>query len=201
MPNPLAAVLLAAAALACGMVQAATLQVQVQGAAGQPLADAVLLLEPQGAKAPAPKPAPDVEIIQKGRRFVPAVTVVPVGTKVQFPNQDTVRHHVYSFSPAKKFELKLYVGRPENPVEFDRAGVAVLGCNIHDTMVGWVVVSDTPWFARTTAAGRATLPDVPPGAYVLRSWHPDLPAGSTGVEQPVTVGAADLELSARMPVR
>jgi plastocyanin len=201
MPNRLAVAASLLALLAGASAQAASLQVVVQGASGQTLADAVLLLEPQGARPAPPKPAADVEIAQKGRRFVPAVTVVPVGTKVQFPNQDTVRHHVYSFSPARKFELKLYVGRPENPVEFDRAGVVVLGCNIHDSMVGWVIVSDTPWYARTAAGGRATLADVPPGAYVLRTWHPDLPAGSTGVEQPVTVGAADLELTAKVPVK
>lgn len=179
---------------------AATVQVRAVGAAGQPLTDAVLLLEPQGGRAPV-KPATGVEIAQKGRQFVPAVTVVPVGTKVQFPNQDTVRHHVYSFSAAKKFELKLYVGRPENPVEFDHAGVVVLGCNIHDTMVGWVIVSDTPWYAKTPAGGRARLDDVPPGNYVLRAWHPDLPAGSAGVEQAVTVGTAALDLTATLPVK
>lgn len=179
---------------------AATLQVQARGSAGQALADVVLLLEPQGGtKAPPLKPV-QAEIAQQGRRFVPAVTIVPVGSKVQFPNQDTVRHHVYSFSPAKKFELKLYVGRPENPVEFDRPGLVVLGCNIHDTMVGWVVVSETPWYARTPANGRAHLADVPAGSYVLRSWHPDLPAGSTGIEQPVTVGGSPLELVATLPV-
>ncbi|WP_374565096.1 methylamine utilization protein [Ideonella sp.] len=197
-PRRLTAALVASAGLATA-ADAATLQVLAQGKAGQPLADVVLLLEPQGAKA-AVKPLAQVEIAQQGRRFVPVVTVVPVGTKVQFPNQDTVRHHVYSFSPAKKFELKLYVGKPENPVEFDRAGLVVLGCNIHDTMVGWVVVSDTPWYAKTPAGGRATLADVPPGSYVLRSWHPDLPAGSTGIEQPVTVGAAGLDLVASLPV-
>lgn len=179
---------------------AATLQVQARGSAGQALADVVLLLEPQGGtKAPPPKPI-QTEIAQQGRRFVPAVTLVPVGSKVQFPNQDTVRHHVYSFSPAKKFELKLYVGRPENPVEFDRPGLVVLGCNIHDNMVGWVVVSDTPWYAKTPASGRASLADVPAGSYVLRSWHPDLPAGSTGVQQPVTVGNSPLDLVATLPV-
>lgn len=190
-----AAALLAGAAPA----DAATVQVLAQGKGGRPLADAVLLLEPQGAKAAVP-PLAEVEIAQQGRRFMPTVTVVPVGTKVQFPNHDTVRHHVYSFSPAKKFELKLYVGRPENPVEFDRAGVVVLGCNIHDTMVGWVIVSDTPWYAKTAASGRVTLADVPPGSYVLRSWHPDLPTGSTGVEQAITVGAAPLDLVASLPV-
>jgi len=191
----------AGAAVFGGAAAAATLHIQVRGANGQPLADAVLLLEPQAGPKPALKPAANIEIAQVGRRFVPAVTVVPVGTKVQFPNQDTVRHHVYSFSAAKKFELKLYAGRPERPIEFDRAGVVVLGCNIHDTMVGWVVVTDTPWAATTPASGRATLADVPPGPYVLRTWHPDLPAGSAGSEQAVTVGSADLELAATVPVR
>jgi plastocyanin len=190
-----AAALLAGAAVA----GAATVQVLALGKAGRPLADAVLLLEPQGPKA-AVQPLVQVEISQQGRRFVPAVTVVPVGTQVQFPNRDTVRHHVYSFSPSKKFELKLYVGRPENPVEFDRAGVVVLGCNIHDTMVGWVIVSDTPWYAKTSASGRVALTDVPAGSYVLRSWHPDMPAGSTGVEQVVNVDAATLDVVASVPV-
>jgi plastocyanin len=193
------AVVAAAGLCAAAVAGAASVQVSVQDSRGKPLADAVLLLQPVGAPA-AVKPLAKVEIAQKARRFVPAVTVVTVGTKVDFPNQDTVRHHVYSFSPAKKFELKLYVGRPENPIEFDRPGIVVLGCNIHDTMVGWVVVSDTPWYARTAASGQATLPDVPAGAYVLRSWHPDLPAGSTGIEQAVTVGPAGLELTAKLPV-
>lgn len=187
--------------LAGGLVDALAVgvQVQAQGAGGQPLADVVLLLEPQGAKAPV-KPVSEMEIVQEGRRFVPAVTVVPVGSKVQFPNRDSVRHHVYSFSQAKKFELRLYVGKPANPVEFDRAGVVVLGCNIHDAMVGWVIVSDTPWYAKTPASGQASLADVPAGSYVLRAWHPDLPAGSTGIEQPVTVGASALALRVQLPV-
>ncbi|HEX5682566.1 MAG TPA: methylamine utilization protein [Ideonella sp.] len=193
---PLAVAALAAMAT---VADAATVEVRAQGKGGQPLADVVVLLEPQGARAVV-KPLAQVDIAQQGRRFVPAVTVVPVGTKVQFPNQDTVRHHVYSFSPAKKFELKLYVGRPENPIEFDHAGLVVLGCNIHDAMVGWIVVSDTPWYAKTLAGGRAMLADVPPGSYVLRSWHPDLPAGSTGIEQAVTVAADSLDLVASLPV-
>lgn len=198
---PLAVVraFVAVGALCAVAAYAASVQVSVHDGRGKPVADAVLLLQPAGTKT-AVKPAANVEIAQRGRRFVPAVTVVPVGTKVDFPNQDTVRHHVYSFSPAKKFELKLYVGRPENPVEFDRPGIVVLGCNIHDTMVGWVVVSDTPWYAKTAADGQATLADVPAGAYVLRSWHPDLPGGSTGIEQAVTVGAGGLELTVQLPV-
>ncbi|MFO1340181.1 MAG: methylamine utilization protein [Burkholderiaceae bacterium] len=198
---PLAACVLALLLAAGGAARAAAVQVQVTGAAGQPLSDAVVMFEPvAGAARPVPRPATQVEIAQQGRRFVPLVTVVPVGTKVQFPNQDTVRHHVYSFSPAKKFELKLYVGKPESPVEFDKPGIVVLGCNIHDTMVGWVVVADTPWFAKTQAGGHATLADLPPGAYTLRAWHPDLPAGVPATEQAVTVGAGAAEFTARVNV-
>jgi len=187
--------MLVVAPLWCG---AAGLLVNVQSASGQPQADAVLLLEPLGAK-PAVKPATGVEVGQEGKQFVPAVTVVPVGTRVHFPNRDTVRHHVYSFSDAKKFEIKLYVGKPENPVLFDRAGVVVLGCNIHDSMIGWIIVADTPWHGKTPANGRLQLDEVPAGAYRLRTWHPSLPAGSTGVEQTVQVTAAPAEWTVRMP--
>lgn len=83
------------------------------------------------------QPAPGVEIEQADKQFTNRVTVVPLGTEVRFPNRDKVRHHVYSLSPTKTFELKLYIGTPANPVVFDRAGVAVLGCNIHDHVVAW----------------------------------------------------------------
>ncbi|HPM68332.1 MAG TPA: methylamine utilization protein, partial [Piscinibacter sp.] len=93
------------------LVQAAPLSVTVTDAAGKPLADAVVMLEPATGKAPV-KPLPDVEISQAKRQFNPRVTLITVGTKVAFPNFDTVRHHVYSFSQAKTFELKLYAGVP-----------------------------------------------------------------------------------------
>ena len=94
---------------------------------------------------------------QQGKAFVPDVLVVTRGTSVHFPNRDSVRHHVYSFSPIKKFELKLYTGTPANPVVFDKSGVAVLGCNIHDHMVGWVLVLDTPYFGTSAAPGVVRL--------------------------------------------
>jgi len=192
----LAAAWLTAAAVPAG---AANVTVTVQGAAGQPLADAVLLLEPASGKAPV-KPMNGAEMGQANKQFVPMVNVVTVGTSVAFPNRDTVRHHVYSFSQPKKFEIKLYVGKPENPVLFDQPGVVVLGCNIHDNMVGWIIVSDTPWFAKTPATGRATIADVPPGAYKLRTWHPELPVGSVGSEQAVTVPAAGLDWASKLPI-
>jgi hypothetical protein len=104
-----------------------------------------------------------VEIAQTHRQFSPQVTVITVGTSIAFPNRDTVRHHVYSFSPVKTFELKLYAGVPAAPILFDKPGIAVLGCNIHDEMVAWVVVVDTPLFARSAPGGRAQIDGVPTG--------------------------------------
>jgi len=146
---------------------AAPLSVSVTDAAGKPLADAVVMLEPASGKAPV-KPLPDVEISQAKRQFNPRVTLITVGTKVSFRNFDTVRHHVYSFSQAKTFELKLYAGVPAAPVVFDKPGLAVLGCNIHDRMAAWVVVVDTPHHARTSASGEVRLDGVAAGSYRLR---------------------------------
>ena len=173
--------------------QTGSLQVQLEDAAGRPLADAIVFLESREAREAraAVRPARDAVIAQVDKRFIPSVTVVPVGTPVEFPNRDTVRHHVYSFSPVKPFELKLYAGSPANPVVFDRAGVAVLGCNIHDQMTAWVLVVETPYFARSAAGGRATLGAVPPGSYRLRAWHAGLPMGAPASDQPITVAAGD----------
>src|SRR5688572_32904540 len=119
---------LAAFALAAAFapVRAGVLTIVATDPAGKPLADAVALLEPVAGKAAAVKPMADVEISQAKRQFAPRVTLVTVGTKANFPNFDTVRHHVYSFSAAKTFELKLYAGVPTTPVTFDKPGVAVL---------------------------------------------------------------------------
>ena len=181
-----------AAACVAGLVataQAATVQVDVLDVAGKPLADAVVLLDSADARRQA-RPLAGAEMAQAQRQFVPGVLVVPVGSSVNFPNNDAVRHHVYSFSPAKKFELKLYTGTPTSPVLFDRAGVVVLGCNIHDQMVGWILVVETPYYARSRAdGGKAQLDNVPPGTYTLRAWHSRLPVGAPAMEQAVTVPA------------
>ena len=189
-----------ALALACAPLAgaAATVDVVVSGADGRPLADAVIFLEPRDGRPLAPKPAAGVEIEQAGKQFTQRVTVVPVGSQVAFPNRDKVRHHVYSFSPIKPFELKLYIGTPANPVRFDKAGIAVLGCNIHDNMVAWVVVVDTPHHGKTDAEGRVRLDGVPAGAWRLRSWHPGLPPGAPAQEQGLAVAAAGNAVAVRL---
>ena len=178
---------------------AATLSLAFTDAGGRPLSDAVALLEPATGKATV-KPLADVEISQAKRQFSPRVTLVTTGTRATFPNFDTVRHHVYSFSPIKTFEIKLYAGVPGVPLVFDKPGIAVLGCNIHDAMAAWVVVANTPWFARSAANGQARIEGVPPGSYRLRLWHPGLAAGSEPAPIAITVGAADLDHAAQLAV-
>ena len=191
-----AAVVLAWAAAGAG---AATLQVEVLGSNGRPLPGAAVFLESREAQAAA-RPAQGVEIEQASKQFQPMMTIVPVGTVVRFPNRDTVRHHVYSFSPAKTFELKLYTGSEASPVTFDKAGIAVLGCNIHDQMAAWVVVVDTPYFGRSPAGGRLSLDNVPPGSYRLRVWHPDLPVGAPALDQALALPASGGSATVRVPV-
>jgi plastocyanin len=111
------------------------------------------------------------DIEQKSKQFNPLVTVIQTGSSVNFPNKDSVRHHVYSFSPAKKFELKLYSGVPANPVVFDKAGTVVLGCNIHDAMLAFVYIVDTPYFGKTDKSGLIKISNIPDGSYLLKAWH------------------------------
>jgi hypothetical protein len=96
---------------------------------------------------------------------------------------------VYSFSPARKFELPLYKGTEAPPVKFDKPGVVVLGCNIHDWMLGYVVVLDTPHFAMTDASGRARVENLPPGTYAVRVWHPRLADADVPPPRTVTIAA------------
>jgi plastocyanin len=170
---------------------AGTANVRVNDSVGKPLADAVVFLESAAAKA-ANKPLTGIEVAQVAKQFVPLVTVVPAGSMVHFPNRDTVRHHVYSFSAAKNFELKLYTGTPANPVLFDKPGIVVLGCNIHDSMAAWVLVVETPYFGKTNAAGDISLLNIPAGNYRLRTWHADLPVGAVPQDQPVIIGATEV---------
>lgn len=185
--------------LLAGAAQAAPLTVSVADASGRPLAGAVVAVEIGGAARTAAA-GTRAEVVQRQRNFDPGVLVVQTGTQVDFPNQDTVRHHVYSFSPVKTFEIKLYAGRPAAPVLFDRAGVITLGCNIHDQMVAHVVVVDTPLFGRTDAAGRLVL-EVPAGEHRLKAWHPDMREGLDLQAQPLRVGTSPVAAAVRLPVQ
>ena len=146
------------------------LSVTVTSAAGTPLEGAVVVAEP-AAGAPRPPPGQKAVMDQRNLMFVPEVLVVQTGTAVDFPNSDQVRHQVYSFSGAKTFQLALYAGRAHAPVVFEHAGLVTLGCNIHDSMLGYIYVTDSPWYGLTGAAGALRLHDLAPGEYTVRIWH------------------------------
>lgn len=153
-------------------VMAADLLFVVTDTKRQPLENTVVALTPQEghvALSALPKP----EVMQAGALFNPFVLPVRAGTTVSFPNFDEFRHHVYSFSEAKRFEIRLYGQDESKTVTFDKAGIVALGCNIHDNMLAYVYVTNAPLVARSDEEGRLSFEAVPTGKYVLEVWHPD----------------------------
>lgn len=198
-----AAALLSLALLAwAGPAAAAQIAATVSDEEGRPLADAVVVAVPVQGVPPSAPPAAREIVDQIGQEFVPRVKAILVGTSVFFPNKDNIRHQVYSFSPAKRFELPLYAGTPAKPILFDRPGVVVLGCNIHDWMIGYIYVSESPYFAKTGADGRAQLLDLPARSYRVRVWHPRLQGPESATQQPADLGAASrAELSWKLALK
>ena len=174
--------------------RAATLTVDVRNARGAVVRDAVVYAVAEGRNLPLAKATAVMD--QRNRTFVPHVLPVQTGTAVSFPNSDDVRHQVYSFSPAKTFQLPLYEGTPANPILFDKPGVVTIGCNIHDRMTAYIVVVDTPYFAATSKDGQVTLPNVAAGKYVVRVWHADLKADAAAVTL-ATTGRETLSFTLR----
>ena len=194
----ISAVILAAAPVTA---TAADVAVSVRDAKGRPVADAVVTLTPaSGARAgPIRFPWP-YRVEQRGMQFHPFVLIVPNGAEVAFPNRDQVRHHVYSFSPAKRFELKLYGKDQTRSVTFEKAGVVAIGCNIHDFMVAFIKVVDTPWAAKTDANGSAVLRGAPNGRAKLEVWHP-YGKPPAGVARTLAVGPGGVRQEFRLDVR
>jgi len=170
--------------LVCTAAQSATLSGEIKTQTGQALANAVVVATPGKGLPAAAVESTHAELDQRNREFIPHVLVVRSGTEVSFPNHDNIRHHVYSFSPAKRFEIKLYKGLPPNPVRFDNAGIAALGCNIHDWMLAYVYVSDSPYFTRTDSNGHWRL-EVPDDSYRLSIWHPDMEQEDLLISEPL----------------
>jgi plastocyanin len=168
--------------LSAGQASAAPLSVRVVDAKGQPVRDAVVTFRAAGGTS-RPAASGNYSVSQKDMQFHPFVLVVPVGAKVSFPNLDPTRHHVYSFSPAKKFELKLFARDQSRSVTFDKPGVVALGCNIHDAMTAFIYVSDAQYTAKTGANGVAQFANAPAGKIAV--WHPYLRAKGNVVERQV----------------
>ena len=169
---------------------AGDLTVIVRDPAGRPIVNAVATLYPASGvpRGPIRFPWP-LRMSQQNIEFDPEILIVPVGGTVSFPNLDRVRHQVYSFSRGNRFELPLY-SRGDAPTHtFAAPGVAALGCNIHDSMLAWIKVVDTPWAAKTDAAGNLVLRGAPAGAATLKVWHPRLAGRGNEVSQAVTITA------------
>lgn len=179
----------------CGIAatcQAADLAVVVVDRAGRGVADVVVTATPATRMAATARRTPATAVMdQRDRAFVPRVLVVAVGTSVEFPNNDTVSHQVYSFSPAKKFQLSLYKGMHHEPVSFDHEGLVVLGCNIHDQMAGYIYVTDAPFFGTTGAGGELELRDLPPGDYRIAVWSPLVADPPGSLERTIQVAAQE----------
>jgi plastocyanin len=181
-------IILLTAGMAFGGLEAGSLSAIVKDGKGAPVSDAVVYAESSATRAPTGKR--DV-IDQRDKQFIPYVTALQVGTSVLFPNKDNIRHHVYSLSPAKRFELPLYAGVPAEPVVFDHEGFVTLGCNIHDWMVAYVAVVATPYFQITGRDGHAALKDLAPGQYTVAVWHPLLKGQPDASAQHVDVRQND----------
>jgi plastocyanin len=190
--------LVALFALVAGNAGAATFEALVRTPAGKPLADAAVVLEPL-TPAPPSKSRAHATIEQRGAEFIPFVTVVQTGTPVDFPNNDTVRHHVYSFSQPKRFEIKLYAGKPGQPITFDKPGEVDIGCNIHDWMEAHVLVVESPWFGKTAPDGQVRIAKLPAGRYRLQLWHPLQKARAPAAD--IEVGAAPLKMNLVLDAR
>lgn len=177
-------VLLGAAPLPPG----ASVGVTVRASNGQPVANAVVIVHLVGRDTPAARVGSGYTVSQQNIQFHPFVSLVPVNGDVAFPNLDSVRHQVYSFSPAKRFELKLYAREQNRTVRFDRPGPVSLGCNIHDQMTAFIYVTDSAFAARTDASGRVALNGVPAGTISITVWHPYLRAPGNQVSKQVALG-------------
>jgi plastocyanin len=168
----------------CEPATATILTAEVIDQDGHPVANAVVSLIPdeKTAMPAASKRLPDEKTIdQRSETFIPLVTIVPKGGHIVFANNDQTTHQVYSFSPVKQFEITLARGEKSPPIAFDNAGVAALGCNIHDHMIAYAFVAESPWTGLTDTGGRTVIRDAPPGNYKAQVWHPKFPPGR---EQP-----------------
>ena len=183
-----------------GPVAAGTLDVAVADGEGKPIQRVAVYARAIGGSR-SPARAATATMDQHDERFVPHILVVQTGTAVRFPNNDDVSHHVYSFSPTKSFQLGLYKGEVHPPIVFDEPGTVVLGCNIHDGMLGYIRVVDTPYFALTNDEGMAILDGVPDGAYEVEVWTPRARASDLPVAQRVEVQGSATTVDVRVTAR
>jgi plastocyanin len=176
---------------------AVPLNIRVVDASGKPVKGAVVTFRPSASARPMPSGRSYV-VSQKDLKFHPFILVVPVGSQVSFPNRDPMKHHVYSFSAAKRFELKLFAKDQSRSVRFDKPGIVALGCNIHDAMSAFIVVADSAWTTQTDARGMVQFRDAPAASGSVSVWHPYLRAKGNLIAQPVRAGQRSASVAVRL---
>jgi len=184
---------------ACTPAYAGGVSGRVMTPDGEAVSDVVITAVPTAASVVLAKPGTKAVMIQEGKQFIPFVLAVQAGTTVDFPNHDSFRHQVYSFSTAKTFELKLYGSGEIGSVMFDKPGAVPVGCNIHDNMLAYVYVTPGPYFNTTGSDGGAQIKGLPAGTYTVSAWHPNQRGASPTQEITVTAdGSVDVKLELRL---
>lgn len=179
------------------LLGAAELRVTVLPPQGAPLAGVIVDVVPQSPQ-PAARTAARAIMDQRQMMFVPDTLVIRTGTTVEFPNSDNVRHQVYSFSPPKNFQLSLYDSKQHAAVQFDKPGLVSVGCNIHDAMIGYIYVTDSPWFGMTGADGALLLRNLPAGRYTVKVWHSRIKDKPESLSQSVELGGESASVTIRL---
>jgi hypothetical protein len=168
---------------------AGDLTVSVRDNAGRPVRDAVVTVTPAAGVPRGPIRFPwALRIVQQDIQFQPFVLIAPVGQAVAFPNLDRVRHQVYSFSRGNRFEIELFGRDQTRTHSFASPGVAALGCNIHDQMLAYVRVVDTPYAGKTGTSGDVVIPAIPAGPASLKVWHPRLNVRGNEMAYTLSIG-------------
>ncbi|MFT2111195.1 Cupredoxin [Marinomonas sp. 2405UD68-3] len=193
-------ILMVTGSLCASLSLASTLSVTVSNEDGQPIKNTVVeLYNPDYLIDSASYDGPKAfEVAQRMRQFQPFVLAVPVGSSITFPNYDKTRHHVYSFSPIKTFELKLFSGQAHDPVIFNEAGVVALGCNIHDAMQSHIYVTDSRYFMVTDENGQVQFSSLPETSFNVKVWHPL--QGEAVEPQMVATSSNDVSLNVNLSI-
>lgn len=170
---------------------------RVAHADGKGIEQAIVFVQSPVEPSPGVAPSPAV-MDQVNKTFVPGLLPIVAGTQVKFPNRDNIRHHVYSFSRPKNFELPLYKGEEAPPVLFDKPGVVKIGCNIHDWMSAIILVVPNRHYAMTDADGKFTLAGLPPGTYTIVAWHAQSRDKTDATTKQVVLSAASVDIDFKL---